>query len=203
MLVGLYLPGPRLVVLPAAILAAAFGGGLYGALPGWLKARFGANEVINTILLNYIAQSLLLFLLSSESKFSAPAVRIIYVLAIAAVIAILLSLIPVLRKAITKSPRVFAAIAGVVILIAAFIAGLPRTGDGTITLKMPFKEPGSEPKSYELREEVWLTNLPTLLGVSAETTGTVIVPVNYGLFLAPLLGIIAFLFLPRFVKSLA
>ncbi len=202
MLVGLYMPGPRIVVLPAAILAAALGGGLYGALPGWLKARFGANEVINTILLNYVASSLLLFLLSSESKFSAPAVRIIYILAIAAVLAILLSLIPVLRRSIQKSPRVFAAVAGVLILIASFIAGLPRAGDSTITLRMPFKEPGSEPKSYELRQEAWLPQLPALLGVPAGTAGTVIIPVNYGLILAPVLGIAAFLILPRFSRRL-
>ena len=165
MLVGVYMPGPRIVVLPAAILAAAIGGGLWGALPGWLKARFGANEVINTILLNYIAQSLLLFLLSAESKFAASAVRIIYVLAIAAGVLILLSLIPIVRQRVMKAPRVYAAILGLLILIASFIAGLPRAGDTTISLRMPFKQPGSEPKSFELREESWLPNLPALLGV--------------------------------------
>ena len=66
MLVGLYMPGPRFVVLPLAVLASAVGGGFWGAIPGWLKARFGANEVINTILMNYIAASLLLFVLSSR-----------------------------------------------------------------------------------------------------------------------------------------
>jgi simple sugar transport system permease protein len=202
MLVGIYMPGPRIIVLPAAILAAAAGGGLWGALPGWLKARFGANEVINTILLNYVASSLLLFLLSAESKFAAPAVRIIYVLTIAALLAILLSLIPALRRIVTKAPRVYAAVAGVMILAASFIAGLPRAGDSTITVKMPFKEPGSEPKSYELREEAWLPQLPALLGVKHGTAGTVIVPVNYGSFLAPILGIIAFLVLPRFSQRM-
>src|SRR5690606_34266796 len=42
MLAGLYLPGPRLLVLPLAVAASALGGGLWGALPGFLKARFGA-----------------------------------------------------------------------------------------------------------------------------------------------------------------
>jgi general nucleoside transport system permease protein len=202
MLVGVYMPGPRVLVLPAAILAAALGGGLWGALPGWLKARFGANEVINTILLNYIASSLLLFLLSSESKFAAPAVRIIYVLAAAAGVAILLSLIPAIRHRVIKAPRVYAAIFAVLILVAAFVAGLPQAGDKTISLKMPFKQPGSEPKSFELREEAWLPKLPTLLGVPAGTAGTVIVPVNYGLIIAPILGILAFIFLPRLIKLL-
>ncbi len=66
MLVGVYLPGPRPLVLPLALLAVALAGGLWGALAGWLKARFGAHEVITTIMLNYIAASLLLFLISSN-----------------------------------------------------------------------------------------------------------------------------------------
>jgi ABC-type uncharacterized transport system permease subunit len=70
MLVGIYLPGPRWLVLPLAILAAAMAGGLWGALVGWLKARFGAHEVINTIMFNYIAASVFLFLISAnEYKF--------------------------------------------------------------------------------------------------------------------------------------
>lgn len=38
-----------------AILGGAIGGAVWGAIPGALKARFGANEVIVTIMLNYIA----------------------------------------------------------------------------------------------------------------------------------------------------
>jgi len=66
MLAGLYLPGPRFLVLPAAIAAAALGGAIWGAIPGWLKARFGAHEVINTIMMNYIALSIMLLLLSKN-----------------------------------------------------------------------------------------------------------------------------------------
>ncbi|HWG84691.1 MAG TPA: ABC transporter permease, partial [Deinococcales bacterium] len=63
--VGIYIPGPWWLISPLAVVAAALGGGLWGALPGWLKARFGSSEVINTIMLNYIASSLLIFLLGS------------------------------------------------------------------------------------------------------------------------------------------
>ncbi|MEZ4633123.1 MAG: hypothetical protein R2880_20830 [Deinococcales bacterium] len=77
MLVGVYLPGPKWFVLPLAVAAAALGGAFWGMIPGWLKARFGANEVINTILMNYIAASLMLFLLSSQHNFAAPAMRML------------------------------------------------------------------------------------------------------------------------------
>lgn len=54
------LPGPLL--LAAALLAALAAGALWGAVPGVLKARFGAHEVINTIMLNFIAFSLVSWL---------------------------------------------------------------------------------------------------------------------------------------------
>jgi simple sugar transport system permease protein len=49
---------PGLLLLPLAIAAAFAGGALWGLLPGWLKARFGAHEVIVTIMLNFIALAL-------------------------------------------------------------------------------------------------------------------------------------------------
>ena len=46
---------PLLLHLPLTVAAAMVGGGIWGAIPGFLKARFGAHEVINTIMMNYIA----------------------------------------------------------------------------------------------------------------------------------------------------
>lgn len=46
---------PLLLHLPLAFLAGAVGGAIWGFIPGFLKARTGAHEVINTIMLNYIA----------------------------------------------------------------------------------------------------------------------------------------------------
>jgi general nucleoside transport system permease protein len=57
-LVGTYVPLPGLLGVAAAVIAAAIAGGAWGAIPGALKARFGAHEVINTIMLNFIAFSL-------------------------------------------------------------------------------------------------------------------------------------------------
>jgi ABC-type uncharacterized transport system permease subunit len=67
-LVGLLLPAgiPALLCLPIFILAAALGGGMVGAVPGVLKARFGAHEVIVTIMLNFIVLALLNYLTSTR-----------------------------------------------------------------------------------------------------------------------------------------
>ena len=132
MLVGVYLPGPRWLVLPLALLAAALAGGLWGAIPGWLKARFGAHEVINTIMFNYIAASLFLFLISAnEYKFFGK------------------------------------------------------------TLYLPFKYPGYEARSYEIRPEARIPHWPDLVAPGGE--------LSFALPLALLLGVLGY-FLVR--KSL-
>ncbi|MDQ2665751.1 MAG: ABC transporter permease [Gemmatimonadota bacterium] len=67
-LAGLLLPAglPALLCLPLYIFAAAMGGGVVGAIPGVLKARFGAHEVIVTIMLNFIVLALLNYLTSAK-----------------------------------------------------------------------------------------------------------------------------------------
>jgi simple sugar transport system permease protein len=69
-LLGLVLPAglPTLVVLPLYIIAAALGGGIVGAVPGALKAKFGAHEVITTIMLNFIVLALLNYLTAAHLK---------------------------------------------------------------------------------------------------------------------------------------
>jgi ABC-type uncharacterized transport system permease subunit len=57
-------PGPLLVTIIVA--AGAVGGGLWGAIPGLLKARTGAHEVIVTIMLNSIALLYVRWLVSSQ-----------------------------------------------------------------------------------------------------------------------------------------
>jgi general nucleoside transport system permease protein len=47
------------VSLPWLLVASIAGGAAYGALAGWLRARFDANEIIVTIMLNYVAIQLL------------------------------------------------------------------------------------------------------------------------------------------------
>ena len=61
---------PAIVHLPLAILAGAAGGAVWGMIPGYLKARFGAHEVVNTIMMNWIAFSLSNWLLNGPMKAS-------------------------------------------------------------------------------------------------------------------------------------
>lgn len=54
--VGALIPGLPSPLAPIIGIAAAFAGGAaWGAIPGWLRARRGSHEVINTIMLNFIA----------------------------------------------------------------------------------------------------------------------------------------------------
>ena len=57
-------PGLHLLLAAAAAVAA---GAFWGGIAGWLKAQTGAHEVISTIMLNYVARFLMIYLLAKES----------------------------------------------------------------------------------------------------------------------------------------
>jgi simple sugar transport system permease protein len=57
---------PGVLAIPVVLLAGAAGGLLYGGIPGALKARTGAHEVITTIMLNSIAIRLSEWLIASR-----------------------------------------------------------------------------------------------------------------------------------------
>lgn len=59
---------PPIIHLPLAIAAGMLAGFIWGAIPGWLKAHTGGHEVINTIMMNYIALNLTSFLLNGVMK---------------------------------------------------------------------------------------------------------------------------------------
>ncbi len=70
--IGVWLPGwigveslPAIIHLPLAVLGGFVGGGLWGAIPGYLRAKTGAHEVITTIMLNYIALRLIDYMIVS------------------------------------------------------------------------------------------------------------------------------------------
>ncbi|HTU71720.1 MAG TPA: ABC transporter permease [Candidatus Baltobacteraceae bacterium] len=60
------MPGPIGIVL--LLVAGAIGGGAWGAIAGWMKARFGANEIIATLMLNFVAAAFALELVSGPLK---------------------------------------------------------------------------------------------------------------------------------------
>ncbi len=59
---------PGIIHIPFAFLAGALGGALWGFIPGLLKAKTGGHEVINTIMMNYIAFRLTDWLLREPMK---------------------------------------------------------------------------------------------------------------------------------------
>jgi ABC-type uncharacterized transport system permease subunit len=195
MFVGLYMPGPSWLVLPSAVLGAALFGGMWGAIPGFLKARFGANEVINTILLNFVAASLLLFMLSSSPTFAAPAVRVIQLLAILLAGVGVGMLLPPTRRLLTWAPRLTLTLFALVLLAGSVLAMQPRPGDAPVVLQLPFKAPGSEPRSHELQSTARLPRLPALFGIDLRATpGANTVSVDLalpGAVLAAVLGLLS------------
>jgi len=64
--VGFEVRLPIGIHLPLVVLAGAAGGAIAGFIPGILKARTGAHEVIVTIMLNYVFLNLLDYLLSEQ-----------------------------------------------------------------------------------------------------------------------------------------
>ncbi len=60
---------PPLVHVFLALGAGALAAGVWGAVPGYLKARVGAHEVINTIMFNYIAFKLSEWLLNGPMEY--------------------------------------------------------------------------------------------------------------------------------------
>ena len=53
--VGLWVQAPPIIHVILVLIAAMVAGGIWGAIPGFLKARFNVHEVVVTIMLNYVA----------------------------------------------------------------------------------------------------------------------------------------------------
>lgn len=60
------LPSPILIFL--CLLAAIIFGAIWGAIPGFLKAKWNVNEFVNTVLMNYIAIYLVNYLVSGPLR---------------------------------------------------------------------------------------------------------------------------------------
>jgi simple sugar transport system permease protein len=55
---------PSWILAIFTLVVGVLGGAVWGALPGFLKARFEVNEILSTVMMNEIARQLLIFLLS-------------------------------------------------------------------------------------------------------------------------------------------
>ena len=59
---------PTIINLPLVLLAGALGGAIWAGIPGYLKAKTGAHEVISTMMMNYVAFRLTEFLISGPLR---------------------------------------------------------------------------------------------------------------------------------------
>lgn len=64
---ALFLPIPGLLLVPAMFIAGALGGGLWALIAAWLR-RLNVNEILSTLMLNYIAVALVTYLIAGPWK---------------------------------------------------------------------------------------------------------------------------------------
>lgn len=60
---------PGIVSVAAMVVFGAVGGGLWGLIPGILKARFRTNEIITSLMLNYVAAVIATYLIFDSNSF--------------------------------------------------------------------------------------------------------------------------------------
>ena len=64
-----------LIVIPLMLVGAALAGGGYGAISGFLKGKFNVNEIVVTMLLNFIAFWLVAYMIKEGGIFMNPGGR--------------------------------------------------------------------------------------------------------------------------------
>lgn len=66
--IGAHFAAPTPLAIFVLLAAGFIGGGAWGAIAGWLRARFNANEIISTLMLNFVALYLASYLVSGPLK---------------------------------------------------------------------------------------------------------------------------------------
>ena len=126
--------GP-VMAIPAALVVAILVGGVWGAIPGWLRARLGVHEVLSTILLNLVAFPLAGLVISrSWAKEEGQILQT--------------------EPAGAVLPQVYPALAGAIVLAVAFDVWLHRTRSGLTARAI-----GSAPRAARV------TGLPVERGI--------------------------------------
>ncbi|MFC4455073.1 ABC transporter permease [Deinococcus sonorensis] len=185
MFAGVYLPLPGPLLLVASVVAAALGGALWGAIPGLLKARFGSSEVINTIMLNYIASAIFIFLLGNNTyQFFGHTVNLPF-------------------KAPGSNPSSLELQPGARLSPISQVLGLTDIGADTLTLGPIFAVAGFLAAFYGLRRNRWrvpiavaaavvLGALTWRLGIPVQVNGNLAASKLNTSFLLALLALIGF-----------
>ena len=79
-LIGLYVPAPAIILIPLMILAGMLAGALWAGVAALGKKLFGMNEFIITLMLNFVADYFIRYLISTPLKDPAtqwPASRVV------------------------------------------------------------------------------------------------------------------------------
>lgn len=108
---------PPVIHITLALLAAAVCGGIWGGIAGFIKLRFGAHEVIVTIMMNYIAFLLTSYMVNYPWKAEGMVPQTNPVAASA--------VLPNLLRGSQLSAGIFIAIAVVVIITILFKSTIP------------------------------------------------------------------------------
>ncbi len=66
--VALFVPLPGVLLPTLAFVAAFVAGGLWALIAAWLRTRLRVNEILTTLMLNYVATSLVVYLISGPWK---------------------------------------------------------------------------------------------------------------------------------------
>lgn len=107
--VSLHLPGPGFVVMPVAFAAAMMTGFAWGLVPGLLKARWNANEIVATLMLNVVAVQFYRLLISGPMSDPGAGFLVTPVLPDAALLPTLLPRTNVTAMLLLVPPTVLAA----------------------------------------------------------------------------------------------
>jgi len=108
--IALHFPDSRShLLLPAMVLAGALGGMAYAAIPAWLRTRFNANEILPSLMLVYVAQLIVSWLVHGPWRdpdgFNFPQTKMFQANA----------LLPVLAKGSRVNAALFIALAALVV----------------------------------------------------------------------------------------
>lgn len=83
-------------------------------------------------------------------------------------------------------------------LVAMVAVATPAAGDPPVIVDLPFKAPGSEPKSYPLQPGARIPQLPALLGIDlSENPGVNPAVIDLAAWLAPVVALLALWLSPR------